>query len=143
MSDEIEAVVFTKNPAALAETAWSLRWSFSSYAHLSIESLLQEYHLAKDCLEIQMVINGVYDLFGFEIPCLVTDGAAQAQIETSDHNLAVEFSGWRFRIESQNAVFEDLSDEIYANRYAHYRIARFTTEASTISARLWLEKINV
>jgi len=140
MSDEIEDVVFTKDSAASDEAAWSLRWSFSSYSRLSVESLLQEYRLAKDCLEIRAMINGVYDLIGFEIPCLVTDGVARAQIETSAHNLAVEFLGWRFRIESQNAVFDGLSGEIFANRYAHYRIARFTTEAPEILARLWLEK---
>jgi len=140
LSNEIEDVVFTKDTAVSDEAVWSLRWSFSSPAHLSIESLLQKYRLTKDCLEIRTVINGVYGRFGFEVPCLITNGVAQTRIETSEHTLAVEIQGWQFRIESQDAVFESLSDEVYANRYAHYRIARFTTEAPIISAQLWLEK---
>ncbi|MDD5484078.1 MAG: hypothetical protein PHP98_10610, partial [Kiritimatiellae bacterium] len=140
MIPEIEDVVFTKKSAAADEAAWSLRWSFASLAHLSVESLLQEYRLAKDCLEILAAINGGYNLFGFEVPCLVTNGTARAQIEISDHGLAVELSGWRFRVELRDAIFDNLSDEVYANRFAHYRIARFASEKPEISARLWLEK---
>lgn len=140
LSPEIEEVSFSQGSETSQSISWSILWEIASGARVSIESFLQKYLLKQGSLTIDAEITGVYDLFGFEVPCLSFNGEEEATIEPTPHGVTVTFSGWKLCVTTEPARFESLSKELYGNRFAHYRIARFISTEPKITACLTLNK---
>ncbi|MDD3927491.1 MAG: hypothetical protein PHT33_12625 [bacterium] len=136
MSDAIEDVVFTEKAVSPQGVEWSLSWSVNS-AHAeanAVSTVTQSYRLISGCLYIRTAVSGCYDRLGLEVPCLVDNGAGEAQIQLLEQGLSVTFKGWIFRAEMPEAEACIMEDGLYANRGARYRLVRMETTAPVFEA---------
>jgi len=138
MSAEIEDVRFERLAATARAVSWRVVWLFASGAPLPVTQVAQTFTLAGGRLVVEASAQGVFDRFGFEIPCLVTDGGETARVTTAPTVAEVVFRGWRFRAEAPEAEKCVVEDAIRANREASYRVARFEAGAAGMRVVLTL-----
>ncbi len=138
MSDAIEDVTFTEKTVSPQKVEWSLTWSFNSaYTEANaISAVTQSYRLTSGRLYISTTISGCYDRLGLEIPCLVDNGAGEAQLQLGEQGLAVTFNGWVFKAEMPEAELCTMEEGLYANRSARYHLVRLETAAPAFEAIL-------
>jgi hypothetical protein len=118
--------------------AWSIEWSFGSTRSLPVTAVKQDFRLSEGRLDIEASVQGVYDLLGFEIPCLVTAGGPRSEVRFSRERIVVGYEGWMLTAEVRGAERCDLEEILRANRYAHYSVARFTARGPSITVGLSL-----
>ena len=136
MSEEIEDITVQEIKVSPNAVAWRITWSFGSASRIPVPSIVQNYRLTEGRLDIDIRAQGVFDRLGLEVPCLVTDGDAEAGTEVSKQNVTVRFRGWVLRAEVREASDCILEDTIRANRHARYRVARFEVAQPAIKASL-------